>query len=121
MSEINSLQALHSTCIKEKETLEKQLKDIENWQKEASRYELKELASGVYIYGIKKTTQSSEPLHYLCTNCFDTKRHKSILQRTQQDVFGTHYKCNNCGSEILDYSHSYNPPPETQSYDPFNY
>ncbi len=44
MSQIISLQTLNSASIKEKEALEQKLKNIENWNEEAARYELEELA-----------------------------------------------------------------------------
>ena len=90
----------------ENEMLEKKLREKEEWKTETLKYELKELVSGVFAYKYKPDTNCSAPIHYLCSNCFDTKRQKSILQR-QQDKFGTYYICNNCGSKIFDH---FNPP-----------
>ena len=103
MSQIISLQTLNSASIKEKEALEKKLKDIEDWQKESIRYELKELASGVYVYGIKEAAKSSEPDHYLCAKCYN-ERKKAIIQRVLHSYDGMHYICHTCSSEIIDYS-----------------
>lgn len=119
-SQIISLQALNSAGIQEKEVLEKKLRDIEDWRKEATRYELKELASGVYVYTIKETAKSSEPVHYLCAKCYN-ERKKSILQRTRQSLDGTHYVCHSCSSEIIDHSKAI-PIPTAQlgdKWDPF--
>ncbi len=100
---IVSLYESNLTLIKEKETLEKKIMEIEDWQKEASRYELKELASGVYVYCIKETAKSSEPNHYLCAKCYND-RNKTILQRTSHSHAGVHYVCHSCSSEIIDHS-----------------
>lgn len=75
---IITLQTMNSASITEKENLEKKLKEIEDWNKEASRYELKELASGVYVFGIKITAKSSEPPHYLCTKCYQERKNLSF-------------------------------------------
>ena len=100
---ILSLQSANSTLIKEKEALEHKLSEIEDWRQEASGYELKELVSGVYVYAKKKGVQTTEPIHYLCTKCYNERR-KSILQRTRHDFDGMHYVCHSCSSEIIDYS-----------------
>lgn len=118
-SQIISLQAMNSASIQEKEVLEKKLSDIEDWQKEATRYELKALASGVYVYTIKETAKSSEPVHYLCAKCYQ-ERKKSILQRISKTMMGVTYICHTCKSAILDHSQSYSPPTiEELPYDPF--
>lgn len=98
-----SLQATNSSLIKEKETLEQKLREIEDWRQEASSYELTEIASGVYVYMKKKAVDSSEPVHYLCANCYNDRK-KSILQRTRQSHGGMHYICHFCSSEIIDHS-----------------
>ncbi len=100
--QIMSLQAVNSALTKEKEDLEEELSKIKDWRTEASRYELKEIASGVYAY-MKKTEHSTEPAHYLCTRCY-TEGKKSILQRTEKDFGGVHYLCFCCKSEIIDHS-----------------
>ena len=103
-SHIITLQAFNSDIVKEKEALEKKLREIEDWGTESLNYELNELASGVFAYKYKSGSTLSGPAYYLCANCFNIKRQKSILQRTGQDGLGIYYKCGNCGSEIIDHS-----------------
>lgn len=119
MSQIISLQALNSASIKEKEALEQKLKNIENWNEEAARYELEELASGVYVYAIKEAAKSSGPVHYLCAKCYNDRK-KSILQRTQHSYSGMHYVCHSCSSEIVDHSKAKPIPQQSNNnWDPF--
>jgi len=117
---IISLNETTSSLRQEKEAAEQKLREIEDWRIEAASYKLTEVASGVYVYAKEKTTTSSEPYHYLCAKCYNDRK-KSILQRISKTMMGIEYICHTCKSEILDHSQSYNPPSETQNYDPFNY
>jgi superfamily II helicase len=100
---ILSLQSTNSTLIQEKDALEQKLREIENWNQEASSYQLKELAPGVYVYVKKKGVQTTEPIYYICAKCYK-ERKIYILQRTKHDYAGIHYICHSCSSEIIDYS-----------------
>lgn len=103
-SEVMSLQLSNGTYIQKIAELEKKLREIEDWKTETLKYQLKELASGVYAYEQKPESNSTEPRYYLCPNCFDTKQQKSIFQRVTQDGRGTHYACHGCGNKICDHS-----------------
>jgi len=95
-----TLQAMNSESIKEKEALEKKLKEIEDWSEESSRYELKELAPRVYVYTIKADSSYVGPIHNLCTNCFDIHHKKSIIQLLSETAGGIFYFCPNCKTEL---------------------
>ncbi|MBW2739782.1 MAG: hypothetical protein JRE64_13250 [Deltaproteobacteria bacterium] len=101
---IINLQATTAELTKEKEKLETSLKNIEDWNTQAKLYQLHELAEGVFVYQYAPGSTHAGPSHYLCTNCFDVKRIKSILHRARQDGCGTYYKCNSCNSEVVDHS-----------------
>lgn len=116
---IISLQVVNSASIQEKEALEKKLREIEDWNKEAASYELKEIASGVYVYAIKPNSSVASPPHNLCAKCFQ-ERKKSILQRVKKSMVGVTYACHSCKSEILDHSKSQTPSYENPGYDPFD-
>ena len=103
-SHIIALQSINSTCTKEKEDLEKKLREVENWVSESSKYELNEFAPGVFAYKYKSVTNFPGPLHYLCANCFNTKHQISIIQRRKHLPDGIHYLCNNCSSNFIDHS-----------------
>lgn len=99
-----SLQSQNQELLKEKDRLESELVKMANWDKEAQRYQLHELCSGVFVYALKEDPDNAEPPHYLCPNCYQEHR-KSILQSQRPQVRGTSYLCTNpsCGAKIVDY------------------
>ncbi|NDY74458.1 hypothetical protein DO021_21545 [Desulfobacter hydrogenophilus] len=78
-----------------------QTKDWEN--KVEPNYMLAELAPGVFVYAFKPKEESSNPLHYLCANCFKDKR-ESILQCAGRELPGTRYHCPKCKADIVDHA-----------------
>jgi hypothetical protein len=99
-SMILSLQVENATYIKEIQNLEKKLREIEDWTKEITAYELKEVTPGVHLYIKKSESSHTGPIVYLCPKCFDIDHKKSILQCNQMG----YYKCTNCKNRF---------PPET--------
>ncbi|MDK9716700.1 MAG: hypothetical protein OEL57_02190 [Trichlorobacter sp.] len=83
--------------------LEKEIVKLKNWEREAERYQLTEICSGVFNLTVKPGMENGEPQHKLCTACF-MKSKKGYLQRSDFNSQGTHYKCDCCGFEILDHS-----------------
>lgn len=80
----------------EKHNLTKKLMEFEKWSETEQQYELKEVIRGVFVYSYKKENEISQPMHWLCTNCWKDKV-KSILQRTASDDT---YTCPKCKTEI---------------------
>jgi hypothetical protein len=74
-----SLQEKTSTLINEKEELAKKLMEFEKWAETERQYELAKLPPGILVYAQKKSGTSTEPKHWLCTNCWKDRK-KSILQ-----------------------------------------
>ena len=73
--------------------LEKEVKRADDWVKERQRYELIHLEDRV-VYGLReKSKQEDEPIHYLCTNCYEDGV-KSILQPHGYAPVG---RCPRCG------------------------
>jgi hypothetical protein len=62
-----------------KNNIENELKQIKEWKITKSQYDLVEVETGIYVYIPNKKNKSPNPIHYLCTNCFN-KQKKSILQ-----------------------------------------
>lgn len=89
-----SLQGQYAELMMEKDELERRLVEIENWTGEVQRYQLKEIAEGIFVRELKQDQAGAEPVHWLCTNCF-AHRKKSILQRHAQD-----YVCPRCSAKI---------------------
>lgn len=59
--------------------LEKQITEVENWERQMQRYYLFEFPTKALAHAIKQGMEQGEPLHYLCTACVD-KKQKSTLQ-----------------------------------------
>jgi hypothetical protein len=101
-SSLTIIQSEYQALLAEKDDLKKQVMELENWQTESSNHALQEITSGVFVYTKKIHQDSSEPMPWLCVNCYD-KKHKSILQYKEITVNGTIYICHNCGKEIVDH------------------
>lgn len=74
-----SLQEKHSALIHEKEELQKKVMEAQKWSETESQYELKQVVPGRIVRSFKKTSESTDPPHWLCPNCWEDKK-KSILQ-----------------------------------------
>jgi hypothetical protein len=98
-----SLQSQYQSLLRDKDDLEKRLISMENWNAEAQKYSLTQIASGVFVYTLKLDEADAAPPHWLCVNCYE-KKQKSILQRVSSNYEGVLYSCPNCKYEILDHS-----------------
>ena len=75
--------------------LERQLAEVEGWKSEMQRYQLMEFPeTKALAYKLKPGMEKGEPLHYLCTSCFD-KKQKSTLQ-----PHGRNLRCLVCKIDI---------------------
>ncbi len=95
-SNILSMQSEYSELLTSKSNIEKELLELKNNISDKSKYILVEIAPGILAYTPKETSNSFEPKHYLCQNCYDTKNQKSVLQRKyaeHKDLI-----CNSCKS-----------------------
>jgi hypothetical protein len=99
---ILSAQQQQSALIERVRELEKEVARFETWEAEKQRYELKEVPglNHVLAYTLKPEAQSSEPPHWICTNCYENRK-RSILQ-PEERVPGRAkvLVCNNCGSDF---------------------
>jgi hypothetical protein len=59
--------------------LEQKIVALEDWNREAERYELGEARSGIPAYIVKSGMEKGERAHPLCANCFSNRK-KSFLQ-----------------------------------------
>src|SRR3989338_384021 len=57
--------------------LEKENVELKDWNRDAERYQLSEIATGVFAYRVKPGMEQDEPSHLLCANCF-SQRQKAI-------------------------------------------
>jgi DNA-directed RNA polymerase subunit RPC12/RpoP len=86
--------------------LEGKIADLEAWDTEKQRYELKQLVLGAFAYSLKADMSNSEPPHYICATCYEHGK-KSILQLTAQNAATLSlrkpqmYRCSECKAEII--------------------
>jgi hypothetical protein len=96
-----SAQSEQLALAEEKRRLEKQIADLEAWDREKQRYELKEVAASAFAYALKAGMEGGEPPHHICAKCFN-ERKKTILQarRVPQGRL-EFWDCHTCDTEIL--------------------
>ena len=90
-----------STLLDEVSSLKKQMADMEKWDAEKQRYELKEVVAGQFAYTLKHEAAADEPAHKLCANCYNQNQ-KSILQTEIRNP-GRHEVlfCQRCGTDLF--------------------
>jgi hypothetical protein len=93
-------QTEQATLVETINTLEAKIAAFEQWDGEKQRYELKQLGShGVYAYAIKEEARGSEPMHWICPDCYEN-RHKSRLQQVIRVPGRSDVRlCQRCGWE----------------------
>lgn len=92
-------QTAYSAVCAEKDQLEKQLMQMENWAREQQRYQLHQMTAGGLTFRIKESVRGSEPVHDLCAHCYQNGI-KSILQISGIEK-GIHwYVCSCCGEKV---------------------
>ena len=89
-------------------SLKGRVDDLEAWDIEKQRYHLTKLPPGAFVYALEDEESGTEPLHYLCTNCFENQK-KSILQSEGPDSGVEKFRCNTCGAEVQ--AGTWEPPP----------
>src|ERR1700733_13027016 len=84
--------------------LEKLVADLEAWEAEKKRYQMEEVWSGATAYVLKEEAKGTEPIHWLCANCYNSRK-KSVLQRGQKkaDAAGRlpGWDCPSCKNTIF--------------------
>ena len=88
-----------ATLVERIRELEKQVADLEAWEREKQRYELVSLAPNVVAYAVKDALRGAEPPHYICANCL-TGGKKSFLQQYVRGSAMDKYRCNGCGEDL---------------------
>ena len=84
----------------EKRALSQKLMELENWAVTECQYELKEIATGLFVYIYKNMNDPSKPIHWLCAKCFNDKK-AHIIQLDRESAAGKHYFCPNCSNKYF--------------------
>jgi rubrerythrin len=80
--------------------MQQQLAEYDKWEQENTRYVLRQLDSGGFIYSLKPTQELDDPPHWLCTNCY-AERHKSILQLSIPEKGEAYWVCPKCKNKVM--------------------
>jgi hypothetical protein len=94
-----STQSSQLTLLQRISQLEKEMADMEAWDAEKKKYELKEISDGTFAYVLKEDAGTSEPAHWLCATCYQHGK-KSLLQCLSRDDSETIFKCQQCRSYV---------------------
>lgn len=121
--EIIAANIAYMELTKEKRDLEHKVMQLEAWEREKERYELKALGIGIVAYALKPAMSNGEPGHYLCANCYAVGK-KSFLQQHVRGSSVDVYQCNGCGEKLtvdkastrIDYSRDGSGGGSWQSY-----
>lgn len=84
--------------------LEDRVREFEQKEALRHRYELAEIAPGVFAYRLKPVSElcadQSEPPHLICQSCLDIRNVKSVLNRMRKDGPAFRLVCGNCDFSV---------------------
>ncbi|HYI47763.1 MAG TPA: hypothetical protein VEX35_04785 [Allosphingosinicella sp.] len=92
-------QQAQSEAAKRIDELERTIASFENWQREASRYELHRFPMGAFAYVLKASEANGEPIHRICPDCYQ-QGHKGFLQMVSAHSGGEMVQCSRCKCTI---------------------
>lgn len=93
-------QADYAAAVGREHELKAKIVQLENWSHEQERYQLHQLAPGTLVYRVKPAMQGAEPVHDLCTHCYQ-EGVKSILQNGGMQGSHRAVKCPRCNTTYL--------------------
>ena len=84
------------------EALNKKLAEYDQWEKEKTKYVLRQLPSGGFVYALDPAQKPSDPPHWICAHCYQDHC-KSILQTAGIETGErTHlWVCPRCKTRII--------------------
>lgn len=86
--------------IEDKRRLSERVRELETWDREAERYELANVGSGVIAFALKPEAQGAEPAHLLCANCFKQRRQSYLQFNINNRNVRNAFECHACKSTI---------------------
>jgi hypothetical protein len=85
--------------LKGKREFEEEVAKLKAWNTEKSRYELQSVGPGANAYVLKGSMRGSEPIHWICANCFQSGKRR-FLSENHSDLHYVYHKCQECGGKI---------------------
>ena len=82
-----------------KRELEEEIARLKAWNTERYRYQLQSVGPGANAYVVKDTMRGSEPVHWICADCFQSGK-KRFLNESHSDLHHVYHKCAECSYKI---------------------
>lgn len=94
--------AAQAELIERVRDLEKQIVELEDWEREKARYQLAEVAPGVFAYEAKPEMLAGEPSHRICAGCYQSRSKRILQSVSRSSGRGTtdYLRCDGCSAEI---------------------
>ena len=102
--------------LQSKQGLEDELAKLKAWNMEKYRYELQNVGSGAIAYVLKQSMRGTEPIHWICANCFQVGK-KRFLNESHFDLHFVYYKCQECAGKIRIRKAPQAPEPDLESFE----
>ena len=84
-SDAFAAQAQHSAMLERIRDLEEEVRRAKAWEETKQRYALQQPFPGTFAYVLETQSQSLEPMHSICANCYELGK-RSILQLKTQSI-----------------------------------
>jgi hypothetical protein len=94
-----AVQAEQFDLAQSKRNLEEEILRLKAWNTERYRYQLQSVGPGANAYVVKHTMRGSEPVHWICADCFQNGK-KRFLNESHSDVHHVYHKCAECSYRI---------------------
>jgi hypothetical protein len=99
--QIIAAQQRYVAAMQQVDELKEQLRRFETWDREKSRYERREVSTGVIVFALKESERGTEPFHLVCPKCFHDSQ-TSELQATEELRRGRRvHVCPRCKSDYI--------------------
>jgi hypothetical protein len=87
--------------ISEIRELKERIVQMENWEREKQRYELKELKPGVFAYALKPDMSNGEPAHNICAQCYQSGVKAPLQAEVRAPGLVHVLVCHRCNAELI--------------------
>jgi hypothetical protein len=109
-------QSAQLELLQSKRGLEDELAKLKAWNMEKYRYELQNVGSGAIAYVLKQSMRGTEPIHWICANCFQIGK-KRFLNEGHSDLHCVYHKCQECAGKIRIRKAPQAPEPDLGSFE----
>jgi hypothetical protein len=98
-SSVLDAQSEQLSLLEDIRSLKEKIVQLETWEAEKKRYELKNLGYSAFAYVLKPNERGNAPAHWVCTNCFEN-RHIAVIQYVMKKNEGQVWLCPSCKNTI---------------------